>query len=104
VSLSVRPVRGTGSSEKRSGWFFSFWQQWSSLIGRCNWYDFTLIQVSGEFAPYTDRWEFELGLLGFHMNIQYVYKEMPPVGDLLREIEAEYAKADNIKPASGEGA
>jgi len=70
---SLIPVMGTDLVEKSTGWFFDFSEQWSSLIGRCNWYDFTLIHIGGEFAPYTDRWEFDLGLLGFTARVTYVY-------------------------------
>ncbi len=85
--MQVTPVRGTGKNEKRTGWSFSFYQQWSGLIGRCNWYDITLIHVGGEFAPYTNRWEIELGLLGFNVNIQYVYARCKDLDDALDEFE-----------------
>jgi hypothetical protein len=65
------PVRGTG--EKRKRCYATFYQQWSGLIGSHNWYDFTLVHVTGEFDPSTGRWECELGLLGLNLTLTYVY-------------------------------
>lgn len=71
--MSISPVHGTSSDEKGQRFFCDFWEQWSSLAGGCNWYDFTLIKIGGEFAPYTERWELDLALLGVGMRLTYVY-------------------------------
>ena len=42
-------------------------------MSRCNWYDFTLMKIQGEFAPYAGRWEFEFALLGVGFCLTYVY-------------------------------
>lgn len=69
----IAPVVGTGPDDGPTGWYFQGYEQWSSLFGGCNWYDFTLIKVQGEFAPYTGRWEFEVFILGLGFTITYVY-------------------------------
>lgn len=71
--MSISPVHGTSGDSKKQRFFADFHQQWSSLIGRYNWYDFTLIKVQGEFAPYSGRWELELALLGLGMRLTYIY-------------------------------
>jgi hypothetical protein len=84
---------------KTKGWFFSFWEQWSAIFSRrCNWYDFTLIKIQGEYAPYSGRYELELGFLGFHVCIQYVYddtfnKEMQQLAD-----DIESGKTETFTP------
>ena len=92
------PLQGTGQgdSTKRSGFFFEFREQWSSLVRRCNWYDFTLIEIGGEFAPYTGRWELNLALLGLGVCLTWVYdgsfnEEMLAA---VAEIKRERAEAD----------
>jgi hypothetical protein len=62
-------------SERTIGLFASFRQQWTDLFRRCNWYDFTVIQLQVEYSPYSDRWELDAGLLGVTMNLQYVYAD-----------------------------
>jgi len=89
--MSIRSVHGTDSAEAKRRWFFDVGQQWTSLFGGCNWYDFTIIKLQGEFAPYTGRWEFEAGLLGFGFCITYVYDKSfnDNITDLRDEIVAE---------------
>ena len=72
----IHAIGGTKPKDNRNQRLFcSFWQQWSSLFGRCNWYDFDLLHIGGEFAPYTGRWELRFQLLGFGMEVQYVYDQ-----------------------------
>ena len=97
------PLKGTG--EKRTGFFFDFREQWSSLVRHCNWYDFTLIEIGGEFAPYTGRWEFTLTVLGVGICLTWVYdgefNEM--MLETVAEIELERgAKSDSDGGAEGE--
>jgi hypothetical protein len=75
VTVKNAPIQGTGQggSTKRTGFFFDFREQWSQLVRRCNWYEFTIIEISGEFAPYTGRWEFNLALLGLCVCLTWVY-------------------------------
>lgn len=74
--MDVHPIRGTSKSEKTKGWFISWYNQWPGNFSRTsNWYDITLINIEGEYAPYTGRWEFGLALLGFGLNIQYVFDD-----------------------------
>lgn len=75
MSEKVVPVAGSGPDDGPTGWYFDWREQWSSLFGGCNWYDFTLIRVQGEFAPYSGRWEFDFALLGVGVTITYVYDD-----------------------------
>lgn len=68
----LRPLAGTGD-EKPRRWFLRCHEQWSGLVSRCNWYDFTLVKIQGEYAPYAGRWEFEFSLLGVGLCLTYVY-------------------------------
>lgn len=71
--MSISPIHGTSSDEKDQRWFFSFYEQWSTLFRRINWNDFTLIKIAGERALYSGRLEVELALLGFQVTITYVF-------------------------------
>lgn len=71
----IVPVAGTGPDLGGRGLYAEWDQQWSCLFGRCSWYDFTLIKIQGEFAPYSGRWEFDLGLLGITLRLTYVYDD-----------------------------
>jgi hypothetical protein len=71
--MEIGSVRGTAPKERERRFFVDFGEQWSSLLGRCNWYDFTLIEVGGEWAPYTGRFEFQCWLLGAGFRLTYVY-------------------------------
>ena len=46
-------------------------QQWTSLLGGCNWYDFTLINIEGEYDTRFNVLELYLALLGFSINFSY---------------------------------
>lgn len=69
--MLTRPVHGTNGEERR--WYFDFYEQWSGLFGGSNWYDFTLLNIEGEYAPYSGRWEFSLALLGLRVTVTYVF-------------------------------
>lgn len=73
--MTISPVRGTGDDERGKRFFVSFSHQWDSLnpFKRLNWRDFTLIQIGGELAGYTGRWEIYLALVGFQVTLTYVY-------------------------------
>ncbi len=92
--MDVRPVHGTGSGNAHQKWFATFRQQWTDMLGSCAWYDFTLLKIQGEFAPYTGRWELELGLLGFEFTLTYVYDNAfnERMKDAVAEITAELDK------------
>lgn len=55
----------------RQRWQFDFHNQWIDLFGKMNWYDFTVINLSGEYADYSDSVEVQVGLLGFTLLITY---------------------------------
>jgi hypothetical protein len=88
MSVTSRPVKGTGS-EKRTGWFFDYYEQWSGLFGSSNWYDFTLIDIGGEYAPYSGRCELSVAVLGLRGTVTYVYssKFNDDMHDLIDEIK-----------------
>jgi hypothetical protein len=71
--MEMRRVRGTAPGERRQKLFFDFGEQWSALLGDYNWYDFTLIDLGGEWTPSTGRFEVVVWLLGVGMRITYVY-------------------------------
>lgn len=69
-----QPARlGGDSDDESTGWYLHGYQQWSALFRGCNWYDFTVLKVHGEYAPYSGRWEAEFWLLGFGVVLTYVY-------------------------------
>jgi hypothetical protein len=73
MSMWHRPVKGTATGEDSQRWFVDWDEQWSGIFGRSNWYDFTLIDIEGEYAPYSGRYEFSVALLGVRVTITYVY-------------------------------
>jgi len=90
----MTPVHGTGGGSGR-GLFIDIGEQWSGFLGRSNWYDFTIIRLDGEYAPYSGRVEMSFALLGFDVRITYVYddsfnKEMLSMKDqLVARLKAE---------------
>lgn len=60
---------------ERRGWFFSFWHDYEPLYRRgehkWSWIDFCLINIGGEWSNYVPRAEINLGLLGFHVCVEY---------------------------------
>lgn len=92
MGVGTAPLMGTGPEDGGKAWYFTWYQQWSSLFSRgCNWYDFTLLKVQGEYAPYSGRWELELGLLGVNLVITWVYDDRfnREIVALAESIEAE---------------
>lgn len=102
-----RPLHGTDpEDEDGQRWFVDVWEQWSGLFHRCNWYDFTLIQLQGEFAPYTGRCEAHAALLGLHVRVTYVYsqhfnREMRSLRDVVVEEIKARTGAEEVIDLSG---
>lgn len=87
-------IRGAGpDKEKGQRFFLSFKEQWSGLnpFHPFNWRDFTLINIGGEYAKYSGRWEFECMVLGLGFQIQYVFDEAFNLecDDFLSQIQAD---------------
>ena len=74
MKKDIQPVHGTGGGKTR-GWFFDAGQQWTDFFTRCNWYDFTVIQIEGEYTPEITRCELSLGLFGFWCHITYAWDD-----------------------------
>lgn len=72
--MRIQPVEGTGV-ERTKGWFVGWHQQWTSLIGRYNWHDFTFVHLEAEWERFTGRFETTVALLGFWLTITYVYDD-----------------------------
>jgi hypothetical protein len=102
--MRMNSVRGTSSGERHKRFFWDLGQQWSSLFGHCNWYDFTLIEIGGEWARHSGRFEFEFWVLGVGMRLTYVYdnsfnEEMVGLADRIKaEIEAAHPGAKVMDP------
>ncbi len=74
--MAIRPVLGTASDEKSTGWFISFHSDWDSFtFAPLAWRDFTLISISGEVASYTQRTEASVCLLGLWVTVTYVWSD-----------------------------
>jgi hypothetical protein len=69
------PIRGSEEGERTLGWFCSFWHDWESLVQRCNWHDFCLVHLSGEWNRQFGRWELEVCLIGLWAKVEYVYDD-----------------------------
>ena len=65
-------VPGTAPDDEPRRFYVDFYSQWG---GGGNWYDFTLIDISGEYSPYKGSCELELGLLGLCFTFTYVYDQ-----------------------------
>ena len=71
------------------------WQDWTDFFGKCNWYDFTLVNVSGEIAPYSGTIELVLGLVGFNLRVAYIYNVKSPVTTEIDRIIDEMEEREN---------
>jgi hypothetical protein len=58
---------------KRQRFSVDVYNQWKDLTGGINWYDFTLIDISGEYSPYKGSAEITIGLIGFVATFVYTY-------------------------------
>lgn len=74
MRMRAKRVVGIGDGEEDLRLFAEFHQDWTAILfGDCAWYDFTLIDISGEYAPFKGSWEVSFALLGFHLSFTYVY-------------------------------
>lgn len=72
--------------ERTKGFFFNFYQQWTDLFKKdLSWYDFTIIDLDVEYAPYASRWEFNFSVLGFNFSLDYVYSEESELNSRINE-------------------
>jgi hypothetical protein len=71
--MKVNKLPGSGEGAERKRFYAEFYNQWSGIFGRNNWYDFTLIYFGVEHSPYKGSSEVSLGLLGFTLTMTYVY-------------------------------
>jgi hypothetical protein len=79
VSVKTFSIHGTGDG-KKVGWFFDWYNQWPGIFSRdSNWYDFTLVHFTFEYAPYKSCFELQVALLGLSATVTYVFK--PVLGD-----------------------
>ena len=82
----------------------AFYSQWKDLLGKNNWYDFTVFNLSGEYSPYAGSAEFNIGVLGLNWTLTYTYDfgpldEMVSLKDkVLAELEAEHPGTEVIDP------
>jgi hypothetical protein len=73
--MKSKMVCGTDDEDAGRRWFVDFYEQWSGLnpFKSFAWRDFTLVNIGGEYAPYTGRFEFTACLLGLSVCVTYVY-------------------------------
>lgn len=59
--------------------YISPWHQWGWARYRkgYNWVNFQIIHLEVECAPYKSLYEITIGLLGFCVCIEYLWKELP---------------------------
>lgn len=84
---SIQPVH------VERGWSVDFYQQWTQFFGRCNWYEFEIVQLSFELSPYKNSREFSIFLFGFGVVVTFCHEEPPFVAEV-EEIRAAFAKKD----------
>lgn len=73
MSDSIQPVEGSVPGERITGWFARGWHDWDSFTPGCNWRDFTVVKIGGEWNHMTERVEAEVCLLGLWLKITYVW-------------------------------
>lgn len=49
--------------------------QWQFLYSRCNWYDFTLLNVGGEWDHMFGNFEITVAVLGLGVRVTWHYKD-----------------------------
>ena len=73
----------------------AFYSQWKDLLGKNNWYDFTVFNLSGEYTKMMGSAEISLGIIGLIWTFTYTYDfgpldEMVSLKDeVLARLEAE---------------
>lgn len=75
--MKNREVKGISSDERGKRLFLELQQQWTAVFSwkRQNWIDFTIFELSWEWADYSGRFEFVLGLVGFRFTATYIFDE-----------------------------
>ena len=91
--MDVRPVAGAAPHEKRKGFYFFFYEQWSALFDPSahSWLDFTFLQLEFENCKYSGRVELVVGLLGVTFTLGYIYDDTfnRVTSDMLRDLDLE---------------
>lgn len=59
----------------RKGFHVDFYNQWPDLFRKCGWYDFTVLNISGEWTRNESHVEVTIGLMGISMTVVYVYND-----------------------------
>lgn len=79
----------------------SFYNQWGDiLLRKCGWYDFTIIDLSVEYAPYKGSVEVEAGLLGLNWILTYTYNKefTEKMHSLADEMQARFGDVEVLDP------
>lgn len=105
ANMEIRPVEGSARGERTKGWFASAWHQWSSFTPRCNWRDFTLLNLGGEWNHQSQRVEVEVCLLGFWLRVTYVWGDdfVRGLMDMRDEMEAHPERLVELDLGSNNG-
>ena len=89
---------------KRERFGCEIYNQWKDLFGDCNWTDFTVIHLGGEYAPYMGSVELSLGLMGFTVTLTYRYDFGPLDGvislkdEIINDLKAEHPDIEIMDP------
>lgn len=71
----MKRVAGSVRGRRTKGFFAETHHDYSSFTRGCNWRDFTFVKFSGEWNHMTGRAELYLALLGFHVDLTYVWDD-----------------------------
>lgn len=83
----------------RAYWSLEFYEDWTQLLGGCNWYTFRLAQMEFEKDKISGVYEFTFFLFGFGFIVSYCYEDTEHmaemhsrVAEFLEKIDAESVK------------
>ncbi len=63
----------------------SFYNQWTQFTNKLNWYIVNLINIEIEREDYLGLFHIEITLLGFSLNISWLYNENTPARKRLKK-------------------
>lgn len=95
--MDIRSVPGSVKGERTLGPFVDFWSDWGSFLPRCNWRDFAIIHVGGEWSQMSGRVEVEVALLGLWLRFAWVYNDSF-TKELMRRRDDAIAHPENLIP------
>lgn len=70
----------------KDNWILEGWQEWSQLLGGCNWYTFTPVKFEFEWDRMFGALELTVILLGLGARVRWTYAETEKAREIAETI------------------